>query len=232
MSDSPISSASRRKSRRRRLTLGILVLAGSFLLAQAAVAASPLSASGSVSGELHKGMTVQVHLVVAHAGGWQKISEVEVDLDLRGKPLEQLILDPTHVSVVLVGEGGPNAFGEQARFAGAFFELNPASIAVSAKGDRLTLAIPIRLRADPPPGARLSLTARGFDLASVGPRPLTSPVREQTGFSWGTLAAAIAGALFLGSFLGGAFASRRRPPPRPSIYGVVQRRIEEERTRT
>ena len=48
---------------------------------------------------------------------------------------------------------------------------------------------------------------------------------------WGTVGLAVVVALFAGSFLGNLFASRRRPPPRPSIYAAVQRRMEEERAK-
>ncbi len=204
-------------------------LLGLGLLGLVAASPSPLTASGSVSGSLKAGNTVQVRLVVTHSGGWQEISEVEVDLAISGKPLDQLVIDPTHDSVVLVGEAGPNALGEHATLTGTFFRVDAASIELIAKGERLTLTMPLRLRADPPPGARLVYQARGFDLSTTRPAPLTPPVKADTGLSWGTLGVAIAGALFAGIFLGGLLGSRRRPPPRPSIYRTVQRRLEEER---
>jgi hypothetical protein len=196
----------------------------------AAASASPLSASGSVTGTLQAGRSVQVRLTVRHTGGWQQVSEVEIDLDLRGRPLEQLVIDPTHDAVVLAGEAGPAALGEHLTFTGVYFVLNPAAITLTARGQRISLSIPIRIRTDPPPAARLTLQARGFDVTQTRPIGLTAPVHSSGGFSWGTLAAAIAGALFAGGFLGGLFASRRRPPARPSIYAAVQRRLEQERS--
>ena len=195
-----------------------------------AVAASELSASGSVTGSLRAGQSVQVRVAVRHTAGWQQVSEVEIDLDLRGRPLEQLIVDPTHDGVVLAGEAGPAALGQHVNFAGVYFELNPATITLTAKGQRVSLSIPLTIRTDPPPGARLTLVARGFDVTHTQPIALTAPVHSTSGFSWGTLAAAIAGALFAGGFIGSLFASRRRRPVRPSIYATVQRRLEEERS--
>jgi hypothetical protein len=49
------------------------------------------------------------------------------------------------------------------------------------------------------------------------------------GFSWGTLALAVVAALFVGSFIGGLFSSRRRAAPKVSVYGSIHRRLEEER---
>ena len=194
-----------------------------------ATAASPLSARGSVAGNLARGQTVQIRIEVHHAGGWQQISEVELSLALRGKPLEQILIDPTNDSVVLQGEAGPAALGEPSPFVGPYFRLDPASIAFSAKGQLLTLSFPLTLRAALPEGANLTLQARGFDLSKAGPIALTAPVESASGFSWGTLALAASAALFLGGVIGGTFASRRRPPPTPSVYGAVRRRLDEER---
>ena len=209
------------------------VLVGAFLALAASgipsTTASPLSATGSVTGALAAGETVHVSLAVQHTDGWQQISEVEVDLTLRGRPLEQLVIDPTNDSVVLVGVAGPVALGQPARFVGSYFRVDPATIGLTAKGQRLTLAIPIDIRAAPPPGARLTLQARGFDVTRTRPLALTAPVNDRSGFSWGTLGVAVAAALFLGGVVGGTFASRRRPPQRPSVYAAVRRRLDEER---
>ena len=218
---------------RGRLPAALLVLAAVAVLgglgAGRASAAPPLTASGSVAGNLARGQTVQVRLEVRHADGWQKISEIELSLALRGKPLEQLVIDPTNDSVVLQGEAGPTALGEPSPFVGSYFRLDPATIAFSAKGQRLTLTVPITLGAAPPAGAKLLLQVRGFDLSKAGPIALTPPVQDASGFSWGTLALAASAALFLGGFVGGTFASRRRPPPKPSVYGTIRRRLDEER---
>jgi hypothetical protein len=191
--------------------------------------ASPLSATGNATGGLSAGQTVQVHIVVRHSDGWQMISEIELDLTLQGKPLEQLVFDPTHDSIVLVGEAGPAALGEPSPFVGPYFRLDPAAVAVAAKGQRLTLTIPITIAAAPPTDARLTLLVRGSDLSKAGPVDVTAPVKAHSGFTWGTLGLAVAAALFLGGVVGGTFASRRRPAERPSVYAAVRRRIDDER---
>jgi hypothetical protein len=107
--------------------------------------------------------------------------------------------------------------------------VNPAQVSLTARGKQLRMTIPIRMRNDPPPGARLSFEASAVPLAQLGPKALTKPVEGSGGFSWGTLGLAIAVALFAGGFFGNVFASRRRSPPRASVYAAVQRRLSEER---
>ncbi len=53
-----------------------------------------------------------------------------------------------------------------------------------------------------------------------------------SGLTWGTVLTAVVVALFAGGFLGNLLASRRRPPARLSVYGTIQRRIDEERKPT
>jgi hypothetical protein len=217
--------------RHRRIGRAALILAalGAGWTLGSAAGASPLSATGYATGGLSAGQTVQVHIDVRHTGGWQQISEIELDLTLQGKPLEQLVFDPTHDSVVLQGEAGPAALGEPSPFVGPYFRLDPAAVAIAAKGERLTLSIPITIVAAPPTDARLTLLVRGFDLSKAGPLAVTAPVKADSGFTWGTLGLAVAVALFLGGVFGGTFASRRRPPQRPSVYTAVRRRIDDER---
>jgi uncharacterized membrane protein YjjB (DUF3815 family) len=54
----------------------------------------------------------------------------------------------------------------------------------------------------------------------------------ELGLNWTTVVAAIVAALLAGGLVGNLFASRRRPPPRLSLYGTMQRRIDEERRKT
>lgn len=218
-----------------RRVFGPLILLAVSLFALAAPARaqqSPLSATGTVAGDLRRGETILVRLVVRHAGGWQEIDEIEVDLVLRGIALEQVVMDPTQVSVLLEGKAGPDALGGQAVLNGNFFSVHVASIGFSARADQVSLTIPLRIREVPPSGARLTYQAHGFDRSSTPERPLTPPVESDGGFSWGTLLVAAIAALFVGSYLGSTFASRRRPPPRPSVYAAVQRRLEQERSET
>lgn len=200
------------------------------LAAWPASAASPLTASGSVRGEVRRGTPIVVTVTASHTGGWQQVDTIQVRLILRGRPLDEVVVDPTHVSIAIPGSSGPFLLGEPQHLRGSFLSVDGAQVTISARGTTLTLRLPLTLAAEPPPGARLTYRVDGIDVTTTGERFLTEPVRaDEGGFSWGTLAAAIAGALLAGTLLGTTFASHRRPPTRPSVYTAVRRRIDEER---
>ena len=50
------------------------------------------------------------------------------------------------------------------------------------------------------------------------------------GITWGTVLTAVFVALVAGGLVGNVFASHRRTPARPSVYGTIQRRIDAERS--
>lgn len=203
-------------------------------LASAAPAAelSKISTNGShVTGELAAGQTLKVSLHIVHPQGWQHLRRIRVDLRLRGRALDQLIVDPVDFAVSIVGGPAPVSIGQPGNIRGSYFALDPAGLGFRAQGKILGLTLPIRLIAGPPPGARMFFSVDATGAASVALRPLTAPVPEDKGFSWGTLGVAVVAALFLGGFVGNIFSSRRRPQ-RPSIYAAVQRRIDQEHART
>ena len=194
-------------------------------------AKSDLTGRGTVEGDLTAGTQLHVDLRVQHAKGWQHIEGINVSLALHGSTLEQLQLFPTQSSLAIVGAGAPASLGQSTLVRGDYFAVNPAQVTLSARGRSIRLAIPIRLRIEPPPGARLEFTASAVPLASLGPKALTPPVESNSGFSWGTLGTAVLAALLLGAVVGNVVGVRRRPQQRVSVYGAVQRRITQESTR-
>jgi hypothetical protein len=218
-------------SRRFGLLGLLLAIYGVVAALPAAAQGDPLTATGTVVGTLKAGQTLQVRLVARHLGGWQQIEDFQVDLVLRGITLESMLFDPTRVSVTIQGQAGPEAFGAPTVLRGNFFSINAGSIGITAKGRQATITFPLRILATPPTGARLFFSLHGFDGSVRPPRPLSPAVESDNGFSWGTLAVAAIAALFIGGFFGSTFASRRRPPPRPSVYATVQRRLDQERSK-
>jgi hypothetical protein len=211
--------------------------AGVLLLLAALVAAPALAAPvakaqhhGSIIGTLAAGKVVTVRVSVTHPTGWQKIQRVEIALRLRGRRLDQIVFRTADLSIVVEGDGSPVVVGQAGRLQGPYFLVDASRVGLRAVGKGLTLSVPIRLQADPPPGGRLFYSFVGFGIEPSGFTPLTPPVKAGSGFSWGTLGLAVAVALFAGGFVGNLFASnRRRAQPGPSVYAMVQSRLQQER---
>ena len=213
-----------------RFVLAVLVLAalGPVLAsAQAEAVSAPrgLRASGQVTGRLANGKGVVVRISAHDRHGWQAVSDMDVELLLDGYVLDQITLDPPHLSISVAG-GSPQAVGLGGAARGPFLEVNAKAVGLSARGDELRVVLPITLVASPPADARLYYAVSDTSLNSVGPSPLGTPAPPGGSFSWGTLIAAVLVALFAGAFVGGLFTSKRRAPPRYSIYSSVQRGID------
>jgi hypothetical protein len=73
---------------------------------------------------------------------------------------------------------------------------------------------------------RLSVTDDAGVIAQV--TPALASAEDDGAFGWDVVLAAVLGALLVGAFAGNLAASRRRPPPKLSVYGVVQRRLDAE----
>ena len=217
---------------KRLLGGGLLLLVLVGVAGPAGAAPAPkLTGAGTVEGDLKAGSVLTVRLHVEHSQGWQHVQEIDIDLVLQDSTLDQVQFAPTQSSLSVLGGAQPLSLGQTAQLTGAYFQVNPARVSLSAQGNRLRVTLPITMRTAPPPGARLTFDATAVPVATIGPKSLTPPVKSNSGFSWGTLGLAIAVALFAGGFFGNVFASRRRPPARPSVYSAVQRKLEEERVR-
>jgi hypothetical protein len=145
--------------------------------------------------------------------------------------LDEIVVDRP-AGTVATTSSFPVKLGTTAAAEGPFLTVTGRDIVLTASGTQLTARIRVRLVQRLPEGSTFSLgvvdhwgrvdrISRSVELAE--------PAK---GFSWGTLAAAVVGALFAGTVVGGFFASRRRPSTRPSVYGLVQRRMEEQRARS
>jgi hypothetical protein len=211
--------------------------AGVLLVLEASAAVPALAApvakaehQGSITGTLAAGKVVTVRVSVAHPTGWQKIQRVVVALRLRGRRLDEIVFRTSDLSIVVEGDGSPVVVGQAGHLEGPYFLVDASRVGLRAVGKGLTLSVPIRFQADPPPGARLFYSFVGFGLAPSGFTALSPPVEAGSGFSWGTLGVAVAVALFAGGFVGNLFASnRRRAQSGPSVYGIVQSRLQQER---
>ena len=222
--------------RRRRpvLRAALALGAAAVPLALAAVgarAASRVTADGTAAGRLAPGAAIRVRVQTRDSEGWQRLDAVEVALRLRGQPLDRVVVEPSTFSITIVNSGAPASIGEEGVLRGPYFRVDNSKVTVSAKEDEFDLTFPLRLSADPPPGAALFLTARDSSGITSGDVALTPPVTtEDKGFPWGTIGLAVAAALFIGAFVGNTFSSRRSRA-RPNVYATVARRLEEERSK-
>lgn len=220
------------RPRPRRLAFALLA-AAAFALAVPvpAGAAAEVTATGTAAGQLAKGSTVDVRLKVTNSAGWQRIDEIVVSLRLRGQPLDQLVFVPPAFSVSIVNGEAPVSIGAPGILRGPYFRLDNSKVSPSAKGNEFNLTFPLGLKAEPPPGARLYLSASDASGVAAEDVALTPPVTtEEKGFPWSTIGIAVAAALFIGGFVGNMF-STRRSRARPNVYATVARRLDEERAK-
>jgi hypothetical protein len=190
-----------------------------------------VTASGTAEGALAVGSKIDVKILASDSLGWQHLDTMEVSLRLNGQPLDTIRVVPSAFSIAIVNSGAPVSIGEPGILKGPWFRVENAKSSPSASGNVFRLRFPLRLAKEPPVGALLVLTARDSSGVSSGNVALAPPVTKQDqGFPWGTIGLAVAGALFVGGFVGNMF-STRRAKARPNVYATVARRLEEQRSR-
>ena len=182
---------------------------------------------GEVTGGLSKGSTLSFTVDATMPGGWEALHLVEIVVRSEGQELERMTYDIEDVQLavgdqeIVVGTGGV-ATGEYLRVSGA-------DVIVTTGGGNLSLKLKADVVKSLPEGSTFRLGVVDDLLVSTSVNAnLAEPPGE--GITWGTVVALIAAALFAGGFIGNLFASKRRPPARPSVYAAVQRRIEQERS--
>jgi hypothetical protein len=231
------SRGSPRCSRLRGMAAAALVWVVLALVA-APARAQPASPSGgarlggSVTGSLRKAGVITFRLRVVEPGGFRNLQLFRVTMVLHSLVLSEFtyLQDANAIGVrgsQLVTIGTPAVLD------GAFFRFRGLDVSTTAAGNTFELKIASQVLQDIPAGTDFQFLAINRDGSTVS--IIRHPNIEEagpSGFGWGTLAVAVVAALFAGSFLGGVFSSRRRPKARPSIYGAVQRRLEEERVKS
>lgn len=182
--------------------------------------------SGSVSGFLTNGGRLTVSVDATMPGGWEGLHLVEVSVASGARELDHVRFE-IEDNKLTVGEQDI-VVGTGAVAHGAYLDVSGADVILTTGAGNLSFEIRARVRRTLPDDTRFGLSVTDdFGVAVATSRRLTEP--DGGGISWGTVAALVAAALFAGAFVGNLFASRRRPPSRPSVYGVVQRRLDDER---
>jgi len=209
------------------LLCAVLLVAGGPALAQDA---SPTPKSpvveGEVTGGLERGSKLSFAVDATMPGGWEALHLVEIVVRSGDNVLERMNYDIEDVQLtvgeqeIVVGTGGVAA--------GEVLSVSGAEVVVTTGAGHLSFEVTADVLQAIPDGTKFDLGVVDDFGASTGvTRGLAKPPSE--GLTWGTVVAAILVALLAGSVIGNVFASKRRPPPRLSVYGTIDRRLRSER---
>jgi hypothetical protein len=190
-------------------------------------AVGPPVLKGSISGSVKVRGHITFTLDVVQPGGWQNLQKLQVILLLHSIILDEIDWDQKG-STVSTPSTFPVPVGSSAPINGTFFKLTGRDVKTTSQGTRLTMTIRAVMAQDAPRGAVFNLGAIDDFLGVTRiSRVVQVPEAANGGFSWGALAAAVLGALFIGGFVGNLFSSRRRPAPTKSVYATIRRRLDE-----
>ena len=185
------------------------------------------SATGQVTGALANGSVLKIGVDATMPGGWEGLHLVEVSVRSGGDELEHLRFEIEDNKLTIGDQSIVVGTGNVAT--GAYLRASGADVVVTTGGGNLSFEVGADVVKAIPGDARFDLSVSDdFGASDQVSRGLAEP--EDGGITWETVIALIAAALFIGGFIGNLFASRLRPPMRPSIYATVQRRLENERT--
>jgi hypothetical protein len=178
-----------------------------------------------VKGGFAHGRAVPFAIVATHPQGWVKLQTITISLLLNEQSVEDAVFD-VHAETLSVTGHDPVPIDTPVMLDGSFFSVDAGNVRLvhEAFGIRVTLWItPI---APIPHGAVFRTSSTDADGNSVSVRKV-APIAP--GFlSWTTLALAVAVALFVGSFVGNTFSTRRHRQRQPSVWDILERRLREE----
>jgi hypothetical protein len=221
---------------RRPALGGLLLLAALLALIVTAGSASAQSTSpnatsgptvnGQVSGALASGSTLTIRVDGTMPGGWQALHLLQASIMSGNQELERLRFD-IEDNKLIVGEQDL-IVGTGAVVTSTYLRVSGANVVVTTGGANISFEVESHVVKAIPQDARFVLgVVDDFGESAEVTRSLAKP--EGGGITVGTVIALIAAALFAGGFVGNVFASKRRPPPRASVYDAVQRRVQTDR---
>ncbi len=179
---------------------------------------------GEVSGSLQPGGTLSFRSDVTMSGGWQGLHFIEVVVLSAGREIERMTyeVESSRLQIgddkVLVGTGAEGS--------GAYLGVRGPRVIVTTGGPYLSIQIHADVLRAVPPGARFRLSATGDAGTTAEVTRTLATAEDDGGFGWDVVLGAVAAALLAGAFAGNLVASRRQPPPRLSVYGAIQQRLD------
>jgi hypothetical protein len=185
------------------------------------------SVNGEISGSLVRGATLSIRVDATMPGGWQGLHLIDVVVRSGSQTLEELAYDIEDDKLTIAGQSVITGTGSVGT--GEYLRVSGADVILTTGGGNLSLQINADVIKTIPDGARFDLRVIGDTGETARARLALAEPQSTSGFGWGTLVAFVAVALFAGGFVGNLFANKRRPRPRMSVYGAVQRKLDEER---
>jgi hypothetical protein len=187
----------------------------------------PPTLEGSVAGSREAGGDLVIQIDVRAPGGWQGLHLIEAVLLVGDREAERIRYDIEDAQLA-VGDQEIYA-GTGASASGSYLRVAGSEVVVTTGGGNLSFRLRAHVLQAIPEDAsfELSTTTDRGEVVSVR-RGFAEPASG--GLTWGTVVTAVVAALLAGAVIGNLFASRRRPPPRLSVYGTIQRRLDAERS--
>jgi len=179
---------------------------------------------GRVSGDPVPGGTLDVRADVTMPGGWQDLHLIEVIVLDAGREIERLSYGVESTRLEIGGQDVLTGTGDEG--AGAYLRVRGPRVIVTTGGPYLSIQIHADVVRALPQDVRFRLSVTDDMGATARVTRGLASAEEARGFGWDVVIAVVMGALLVGAFAGNLAASRRRPPPKLSVYGAVQRRLD------
>lgn len=185
------------------------------------------SLEGDVTGTSGAGGSLTIRIDATVPGGWDRLHLVEAAVVVGGEETDRFTYDIEDARGML-GET-PVIAGTGGSATGRYLALTGSRIVLTTGGANLTFRVVADVVSAIPSDARFDLSVTGDrgEHAEIRRRLERPPTDE--GPTWASVLTAALVALLAGGFVGNVFASRRRPPRRPSVYDTINRRLDTER---
>jgi hypothetical protein len=182
--------------------------------------------SGEVAGDVVEGSRLTLSVDATMPGGWEGLHLIEISARSGPEELQHIRFD-VEDNQLRVGEL-PVAVGTGAVAQSAYLRISGSDVVVTTGGANLSFSVEAGVVTSFPEDVRFQVSATTDDDLLVSAEAERTGA-EGAGLTWGAAVAAVVVALLAGGMIGNISASRRRPPPKVSVYGSIQRRIENER---
>jgi hypothetical protein len=182
--------------------------------------------SGEVTGDIAEGSTLTISVDATMPGGWEGLHLIEVDALSGTQELQHIRFD-VEDNQLRVG-ALPIAIGTGAVAQSEYLRISGSDVVVTTGGANLSFSVEAGVVTTFPEDVVFEVSATTDDDEIVTAEAERSG-GEDTSLTWGAVVAAVIVALLAGGLIGNISASRRRLPPKVSVYGSIQRKIDDDR---